>query len=163
MASPKSAAVRGYAEEWSRRLFDDFRGVGVVRDMLAHDTSGGVTRILQGMLALAFTQSFLLATTLAHQEPGWSERGWVEELLAEERSSVLQVAGYGPVPLSRAQIARPRLNVPQAIGRLRELEAQATAAGTTRATGDGSGVASRLTLLAAHQRQNHDCGQQRTL
>lgn len=124
MASPKSAAVRAYAEEWSGRFLDDFRDVGVVRDVLAHDTSGGVTRILQGMLALAFTQSFLLATTLAHQEHDWAERGWVEELLAEERSSVLQVAGYGPVPLSRAQMARPRLDVQAAIDRLRELEAR---------------------------------------
>jgi hypothetical protein len=136
MASPKSAAVYAYAEEWSQRLFDDFRGVGVVRDMLAHDTSGGVTHMLQGMLALAFKQSFLLATTLVHQEPDWAERGWVDELLAEEQTSRLQVAGYGAVTLSRAQMERPRLNVPQAIARLRELEAQATAAGTAHATVD---------------------------
>ena len=134
MATPKSEAVRAYAEEWSQRLFDDFRGVGVVRDVLARDTSGGVARTLQGMLALSFRQSFLLATSIAHQEPGWAERGWVDELLAEERSSLLQVAGYGPVPLSSAQTARPRLDVPQAIDRLRELEAQATAADTARAT-----------------------------
>jgi hypothetical protein len=131
MPSSKSEAVRAYAEEWSQRLVDDVRDVGVVRDVLAHDTSGGVTRTLQGMLALAFTQSFLLATTLAHQEPGWAARGWVDELLEEERSSRLQVASYGPVPVSRAQAARPRLDVQQAIGRLRELAARATAETTT--------------------------------
>jgi len=128
MASAKSDAVRAYAEEWSQRLFDDLLGVGVVQDVLARDSSGGVSRILRGTLALAFRQSFLLATTLALQEPGWAERGWVDELLEEERASVLQVAGYGPVPLTRAQNARPRLHVQQAIGRLRELEALATAA-----------------------------------
>ncbi len=68
MASPQLDAVSAYADEWSQQLFDDFRGVGVVQDMLAHDNSGGVTRILQGMLALAFKQSFLLAITLTHQE-----------------------------------------------------------------------------------------------
>src|SRR5215207_9410174 len=134
MASPQSEAVRAYAEEWSRRLLDEIRGIGVVQDVLARDTSGGVTRILRGTLALAFTQSFLLATTIAHQESGWAERGWVDELLAEERSSLLQVAGYGPVPLSSAQTARPRLNVQQAIERLHELEALATAAERARVT-----------------------------
>jgi hypothetical protein len=124
MAAPKSKAVRAYAEEWSQRLLDDLRDVGVVQDVLAADVSGGVTQILRGMLALAFKQSFLLATTLAHQEPSWREPAWVYELADEERSSVLQLAGYGPVPLSRAQMGRPRLDVQQAINRLRKLEAQ---------------------------------------
>ena len=124
MASPQLAAVSAYADEWSQQLFDDFRGIGVVQDLLANDRSGGVTRILQGMLALAFTQSFLLATALAHQEPRWGEHGWVAELVAAERSSLLQIPGYGPVPLSRAQMERPRLNVQQTIARLLELEAR---------------------------------------
>ena len=127
MASPQLDAVRAYADEWSQQLFDEFRGIGVVQDLLATDRSGGVTRILQGMLALAFTQRFVLATAIAHQEPRWGEQGWVDELLAAERSSLLQIPGYGAVPLSRAQMARPRLNVQHAIGRLLELEARATA------------------------------------
>ena len=136
MATPRSEAVRAYAEEWSRRLMEDVRGIGVVQDVLARDISGGVTRILEGTLALAFKQSFLLATTLAHQEPGWATRGWVDELLDEERASRLQVAGYGPVPLTRVQTAHPRLDVPTAIDRLRALEALATTATTARATAD---------------------------
>ena len=127
MASPQLAAVRAYADEWSRQLFDDFRGIGVVQDLPRQRPLGGVTRILQGMLALAFTQSFLLATALAHQEPRWGEHGWVAELVAAERSSLLQIPGYGPVPLSRTQMARPRLNVQQTIERLLELEVRATA------------------------------------
>ena len=127
MPSPKLAAVRTYADEWSHQLFADFRGVGVVRDVLDTDRSGSVVRILQGMLALAFQQSFLLATVLTHQEPRWAERRWVRELEENERSSRLQIPGYGPVPLSRAQTERPRLNVPQAIGRLLELEARVPA------------------------------------
>jgi hypothetical protein len=123
MASAKSVAVRAYAAEWSRRLFEEVRGIGVVQDVLARDASGGVARILQGSLALAFTQSFLLATTLARQEADWAEPGWVDELLEEERSSLLQVAGYGPVPLTRAQTARPRLHVQRHIERLLALEA----------------------------------------
>jgi hypothetical protein len=79
---------------------------------------------LVAVLTLAFQQSFLLATTLAHQEPSWQEPAWVRELADEERSSVLQLAGYGRVPLSPAQSRRPRLDVQQAINRLRELEAQ---------------------------------------
>ena len=124
MASAKSAAVRAYADEWSRQYLEDFRAIGVVQDVLAADVSGGVAQILRGMLALAFKQSFLLATTLAHQEPSWREPAWVRELGDEEGSSVLQLAGYGPVPLSRAQMERPRLDVQQAINRLRALEAQ---------------------------------------
>ena len=124
MASPKLDAVSAYADEWSQQLFDDFRGIGVVQDLLANDRSGGVTRILQGMLSLAFKQSFLLATALARQEPGWGEQDWVDELVAAERSSLLQIPGYGPVPLSRTQMTRPRMNVQQAIGRLLELEAR---------------------------------------
>jgi hypothetical protein len=126
VASAKSAAVRAYADEWSRQCLEDFRAIGVVQDVLATDVSGGVAQILRGMLSLAFKQSFLLATTLAHQEPSWREPAWVRELADEERSSVLQLAGYGPVPLSRAQMERPRLDVQQAIRRLRELEAQDT-------------------------------------
>jgi ketosteroid isomerase-like protein len=95
--------------------------------VLDTDRSGSVVRILQGMLALAFQQSFLLATVLAHREPRWGEPGWVRELEADERTSRLQIPGYGPVPLSRAQTERPRLNVPRAIGRLLELEARAPA------------------------------------
>ena len=124
MTSPQLAAVSAYADEWSQQLFEEFRGIGVVQDLLANDRSGGVTRILQGMLSLAFKQSFLLATALAYQEQTWGEHGWVDELLAAERSSRLQIPGYGPVPLSRAQMGRPRLDVQQAIGRLLELEAR---------------------------------------
>jgi ketosteroid isomerase-like protein len=127
MPSPQLAAVRAYADEWSQQLFADLRSVGVVRDVLENDRSGSVVRILQGMLALAFQQSFLLATVLTHREPRWGERRWVRELEEDERSSRLQIPGYGPVPLSRAQTERPRLNVPQAIGRLLELEARAPA------------------------------------
>ena len=120
MTSPQVDAVRAYADEWSQQLFAEFRGIGT-------DRSGGVTRIFQGMLALGFTQTFLLATALAHQEPSWGEQDWVDELMAAERSSLLQIPGYGAVPLSRAQMARPRLTVQHAIGRLLELEARATA------------------------------------
>src|SRR5215212_7696381 len=95
MASAKTAAVRAYAHEWSEQLFGDVRGIGVVRDVLTSDRSGGVTRILQGMLALAFEQGFLLATTLAGQEPRGAARGWVDELAAE-CSQPLQFGGHGP-------------------------------------------------------------------
>jgi ketosteroid isomerase-like protein len=127
MSSSQLAAVRSYADEWSQHLLADFRDVGVVRDVLDTDRSGSVVRILQGMLAFAFQQSFLLATVLALREPRWGHQGWVREIEEDDRSSQLQIAGYGPVPLSRTQTQRPRLNVPQAIGRLLALEAGAPA------------------------------------
>ncbi len=75
MASTNADAVGAYADEWSQRLLDEVHAIGLVRDVLVHDRSGSVTRILREMLALTFRQGFVVATVL-HQEPTWQEHGW---------------------------------------------------------------------------------------
>jgi hypothetical protein len=128
MTSPNADAVRVYADEWSQRLLDEVRAIGLVRDVLVNDRSGSVTRILRDMLALTFRHGFVVASAL-HQEQAPEERDWADELLGEERSSPPQVAAHGPAPLSSAPTARPRPTVQQAVDRLRELLAY----------GDGNG------------------------
>jgi hypothetical protein len=63
------AAVSAYAAERAEQLVAELREIGVVRDVLAGDHSGAVARLLQGMLALAITESFLLATTAPQPMP----------------------------------------------------------------------------------------------
>jgi hypothetical protein len=123
------AAVNAYAAERAEQLLTELQGIGVVRDVLASDHSGAVARLLQGMLALAVTESFLLASILAHQEQDAGEPDWVAAFLTGSRSVLGQVSGSGPVALTHAQLERPRPNLQLALDRLHQLEAGYAATG----------------------------------
>jgi hypothetical protein len=119
--------MSAYAAERTEQLMAELRDIGVVRDVLASDRSGAVARLLHGMLTLAVTESFLLATTLAHQEQSAGEPAWVAAFLAGNRLAPDQKSGSGPVALTHAQLERPRPNLQLALDRFQALEVVSTA------------------------------------
>ena len=127
-------SLTAYAAERSAHLVDELRSIRVVRDVLASDRSGAVARLLHGLLCLAVTESFRLAPTLAHQEPGWGDQDWVAVFLQADRLAPhRQIAGSGAVPMTPARLGWPRQTVQQAIGRLRQLEADVASTGSASA------------------------------
>jgi hypothetical protein len=85
------------------------------------------------MLALAITESVLLATSHAYREQGGREPAWVAAFLTGTRSLLGQVADAGPVALTRAQLDRPGTTLQPALDRRQHLEADYAATGTVPA------------------------------